>query len=93
MMNAITIRNLSEEESRVLEALATESGRSIEAEAKRILQAGLADQKVTQDDKTTEPGERLKAGTLLWELGREFGGLDDIDFSRDQTPARGASFE
>ncbi|CAD7033579.1 plasmid stabilization protein [Pseudorhizobium endolithicum] len=91
-MNAITIRNLSDEESRLLQTLALEHGTSVEAEAQRILREALVNgQKALKEPLAQQPP--LKLGTALWELGQEFGGLDDLDFSRDQTPARGVSFE
>lgn len=89
-MNAITIRNLSEEASRALEARAAKNGTTAEAEAERILQDVLIE---LQKSSTATPEPPLKLGTALWELGQKFGGLDDVDFSRDQTPAKGVSFE
>lgn len=92
-MNAITIRNLSDEVSRALEARAAEHGTTTEAEVERILEQVLLPEDTSAPKAVNTSRERLKAGTALWELGQEFGGLDDLDFSRDQTPARGVSFE
>jgi plasmid stability protein len=92
-MNAITIRNLSDEVSRALEARAAEHGTTTEAEVERILEQVLLPEDTSAPKAFNTSRERLKAGTALWELGQEFGGLDDLDFSRDQTPARGVSFE
>jgi antitoxin FitA len=88
-MNAITIRNLSDEASRALEALAQERGTSAEVEAERILQQALTtDHEPLTDDKSAK-----SLVAALQELGREFPELAEIDFARDQTPARGVSFE
>jgi plasmid stability protein len=37
-------------------------------------------------DEAVRPPERVKLGSALAALGREFGGLD-LDISRDKTPA------
>ncbi|MGF9562361.1 hypothetical protein [Neorhizobium sp. JUb45] len=87
-MNAITIRNLSEEATRELEARAVDNGTTVEEEAQRILQEILGKTAEAEDD---EPEVGL--GTALRRLGEKFPELADIDFSRDQTPARGPSFE
>ena len=76
-MSAITIRNLSDDTHRALRVRAAEHGRSTEAEVRAIL------------DQAVKPKAGL--GTRLWEIGREFGG-DDLDFSRDQTPAPATAF-
>jgi plasmid stability protein len=81
-MNAITIRNLSDEASRALEARAVRNGTTAEAEIEQILEELLV---------SKEPAIGL--GTALRQLGEKYGGLDDVDFSRDQAPARGVSFE
>ncbi len=87
-MNAITIRNLSEEASRALEARAARNGTTAEAEAEHILNDALASAAFPVPEKS---GRDLV--DALQQLGRKFGGLDDVDFSREQTPARGVSFE
>ncbi len=91
-MNAITLRNLSDEASRALEALADARGTSAEAEAERILQDAL------QAIETGLPTESYDTsgvglGTALRRLGEKYPELSEIDFSRDQTPARGVDFE
>jgi plasmid stability protein len=77
-MPALTVRNLSEATHRALRVRAAEHGRSTEAEVRAIL------------DEAVKP--KIGLGTRLWQIGREFGG-DDLDFSRDQTPARAVDFE
>jgi plasmid stability protein len=92
MMNAITIRNLSDEASRALEARAAENGTSAEAEAELILHDALTTVGIGQEDaRTGEPEVGL--GTALRQLRERFPELTGVDFSRDQTPARGPSFE
>lgn len=92
MMNAITIRNLSDEVSRALEARAAENGTTAEMEAERILEDALA---IAGSDAKAGPGEEPKVGlgTALRQLREKFPELAEVDFSRDQTPARGPSFE
>lgn len=86
MMNAITIRNLSDEVTEALAARAAENGTTAEAEAKRILQGVLAAAEVARTDgQEAEPTVGL--GTALHQLGERFPELADVDFSRDQTPA------
>jgi plasmid stability protein len=73
-MPAIVIRNLSQETHRALQARATRHGRSTEAEVRAIL------------DEAVRPPSRVKLGSALAALGRQFGGLD-IDIARDKAPA------
>ena len=73
-MAAIVIRNLSPATHRALQARAARHRRSTEAEVRAIL------------DEAVRPPERVKLGSALAALGREFGGLD-LDISRDNTPA------
>jgi len=84
-MNAITLRNRSDEAGRALEALADARGTSAETEADRILQDAL------EATRTGLPLRRMARriwGRALpcagWERNPE---LSEIDFSRDQTPA------
>lgn len=86
-MNAITIRNLSDEANRALEARAEQNGTTAEAEAERILQEILGEESITAE----EPEVGL--GTALRRLREKFPELAEIDFSRDQTPAGRVSFE
>ncbi len=87
-MNAITLRNLSDEASRALEVRAEQNGTTVEAEAERILREILG-KKVDAEDDEPEVG----LGTALRRLREKFPELADIDFSRDQTPAGRVSFE
>jgi antitoxin FitA len=73
-MAAIVIRNLSPATHRALQARAARHGRSTEAEVRAIL------------DEAARPSERIKLGSALAALGRQFGGLD-FDVARDRTPA------
>jgi len=79
-MSAITVRNLSEAAHRALRIRAAEHGRSTEAEVRAILEAAV------------NPEPKPGLGTRLWQIGREFGG-DDLDFSRDRSPAGAVEFE
>ncbi|AYD00460.1 hypothetical protein NCHU2750_10670 [Neorhizobium sp. NCHU2750] len=91
-MNAITIRNLSDEATRALEARAAENGTTAEVEAERILQEALAVVDIGEEtEKKEEP--KVGLGTALRQLGERFPELADIDFSRDQTPAWSPSSE
>lgn len=90
-MNAITIRNLSDEASRALEARAVRNGTTAEAEVEQILEEVLLSKEPIAHD-VSQAVESLKLGTALWELGQEFGGLD-LDITRDPAPIRPASFE
>lgn len=87
-MNAITIRNLSDEASRALEARAAMNGTSAEVEAEQILNEALAFPALPVREQS---GKDLV--DALQQLSRKVGGLEDLDLSRDQTPARGVSFE
>ncbi|MGC2202341.1 MAG: plasmid stabilization protein [Stellaceae bacterium] len=79
-MAAIVIRNLSPETHRALQARAARHGRSTEAEVRAIL------------DEAVRPPARVKLGSALAALGRQFGGLD-LDIARDKTPAEPMSLE
>ena len=92
-MNAITIRNLSDEASRALEARAAENGTTAEVEAERILSEVLASGMKLSPVALLPEVSAIGLGTALRELGEKFPELSEIDFSRDQTPARGPSFE
>jgi plasmid stability protein len=86
MMNAITLRNLSDEASRALEALADARGTSAETEAERILQDAL--QAIGTGLPTASyDTSGVGLGTALRRLGEKYPELSQIDFSRDQTPA------
>lgn len=79
-MHAVTIRNLPDETHRALKARAAQHGRSTEAEIRAIIESAV------------RPPERIKLGSELAAIGREFGGVD-LDIERDKTPARTVSFE
>jgi plasmid stability protein len=79
-MSAINIRNLSEETHRALRARAASHGRSMEAEARVIL------------DEAVRPAERLGLGTALVELFRPLGGVE-LNIERDPAPREPVRFE
>ncbi len=79
-MPAITVRNLPDEVHRALRVRAATHGRSTEAEIRTILEAAV------------KPEKRVKLGSMLREIGREFGGVD-LDIVRDKTPAEPPRFE
>jgi plasmid stability protein len=69
-MPAVVIRNLSPETYRALQARAARHSRSIEVEARTIL------------DEAARPPAPVKLGSALAALARPFGGLD-LDTSRE----------
>jgi antitoxin FitA len=79
-MPAVTIRNLPDETHRALKARAARHGRSTEAEIRAILESAV------------HPPERVKLGSALAAIGREFGSVD-LDIVRDKAPARTVNFE
>lgn len=79
-MSSMTIRNLRDETKRGIQARARQQGHSAEEEVRRILDAAVL------------PPERIKIGTALASVGREFGGID-LAIVRDPAPARSARFE
>jgi plasmid stability protein len=79
-MPAVTIRNLPEATHRALKSRAVRHGRSTEAEIRAIL------------ERAVRPAERVKLGSELAAIGREFGGVD-LDIERDTAPAGTVSFE
>ncbi len=84
-MNAITIRNLSDEANRALEARAEQNGTTAEAEAERILTQALAVIASPSIQKPTPSEEGLIAA--FQKLREKYPELEEIEFSRDQTPA------
>jgi len=84
-MATVTVRNLPDPVHRALRVRAAQHGRSTEAEIRHILET------------TALPPERVKLGTLLYEIGREVGLTDEevaiFDNIRDKTPARAMEFE
>lgn len=79
-MAALNIRNLPEETHRALRVRAAQNGRSMEAEARAIL------------DDAVRPSERQRLGSALVDLFRPLGGVD-LDVARDQTPAQPVRFD
>ena len=73
-MPAINIRNLPDEVHRALRVRAAQNGRSMEAEARVIL------------DETLRPAERTRLGSALVEVVRPLGGVV-LGVQRDGTPA------
>ena len=80
-MPSLTVRNLSEEIHRALRLRAARHGRSTEAEIRVIL------------EETVRPPKRLKIGSEIQRIGREVGGLDELEIPRHQTVIRGADFK
>jgi plasmid stability protein len=79
-MAAINIRNLSDETHRALRVRAASKGRSMEAEARVIL------------DEAVRPVNRQQLGSALVELFRPLGGLD-LDITRDPAPREPVRFD
>ncbi len=79
-MPDVTIRNLPEATHRALKVRAAQQGRSTEAEIREILENAV------------RPPERIKLGSELAAIGREFGGVE-LDIERGATPADTVSFE
>ncbi|HEV7159068.1 MAG TPA: plasmid stabilization protein [Caulobacteraceae bacterium] len=79
-MPAVTIRNLPEATHRALKVRAAQHGRSTEAEIRDIIESAV------------RPQKRIKLGSELAAIGREFGGVE-LDIERDKTPAGTVSFE
>ncbi|MEZ5823556.1 MAG: plasmid stability protein stbC [Geminicoccaceae bacterium] len=84
-MPSVTIRNVPEEVHRALKVRAALHGRSTEAEMRDILELAV------------RPGERIRLGSLLADIGREVrltdrehGGFEQV---RDKSPARAAELE
>lgn len=80
-MANLTVRNLPEEIHRALRTRAARHGRSTEAEIRVIL------------EETVRPPKRLKIGSEIQRLGREVGGIDELELSRQRTGIRGADFK
>lgn len=84
-MPAVTIRNLSDETHRALEARAAQHGRSTEAEMRAILETAV------------HPPARVRLGTLLTVIGHD-AGLTEAEAEqfarlRDTAPAEPLRFE
>lgn len=72
-MPAVTIRNLTDEVHRAVKAQARRNGRSAEAEIRTIIENAV------------RPSGRIRLGSILAQIGREFGGVE-LAIQRDQTP-------
>jgi len=92
-MNAITIRNLSEEASRALEARAARNGTTAEAEAEHILNSALTDELAALAENLHPDETGMGLGTALRKLAEKYPELNEMEFPRDQSPARFVSFE
>jgi len=79
-MAALNIRNLPDETHRALRVRAAHNGRSMEAEARAIL------------DQAVRPADRERIGSALVDLFRPVGGVD-LAITRDRTPAEPEVFE
>lgn len=81
-MGQITVRQIPDEVHRALKVQAEQDGMSAEAKARQLLAEGLF------------PKERPRPGEMLRALWQDVEGhLDDVEFSRDTAPIRGAEFE
>jgi plasmid stability protein len=81
----LTVRKLSDEVHRALRIRAAQHGRSMEGEAREILESAVS------------PKGRVRLGSLLAGMGRQ-ARLSDEEFAafervRDRSPGRSASFE
>jgi plasmid stability protein len=79
-MGSLNVRNLSEQTHKALRIRAAQHGRSMEAEIRAIL------------DDAVNPTERVRLGSMLTAIGRDFGSVD-LDIARDKIPAEPANFE
>ena len=83
-MGVLSVRNLPDEVHRALRSRAASHGRSTEAEVRAILEEAV------------NPPDRIKLGTLLWNIGREVGLTDeevDLISQRDRSEPRTVDFE
>lgn len=80
-MAAITIRDLDDDVKERLRVRAAENGRSMEAEARAILEAA-----------TTRPVRAKNIGVAFIELGQEFGGIELDLPSREEPDERPTVF-
>ncbi|MDR1295131.1 MAG: antitoxin [Bifidobacteriaceae bacterium] len=79
-MATLTVRNVPEATHRALIARARAADRSMEAEARLILDAAV------------RPPDRIALGTLLSEIGAATGGID-LAMTRDTETSEPMSFE
>jgi antitoxin FitA len=84
-MAAVTIRNLSDEVHRAIKIRAASNNRSAEAEMRDILETVVM------------PKERVKLGTALSSISREYGlteeDVEALERTFDKTPAEPMTFE
>ena len=84
-MAVLTVRNVPAEVHRALRMRAAQHGRSTEAEVRDILETAV------------KPKERVKLGSLMFEIGRRAGLTDEevaaFERTRDRTPTNPLSFE
>jgi antitoxin FitA len=84
-MATVTIRDLSDQAHRALKLRAGQHNRSVEAEMRSILEAMVL------------PEGRLRLGTALSEIGREYGitnaDIEALEQVRDTRPAEPLKFE
>jgi plasmid stability protein len=85
-MANVNVRNLPDEVHRAIRIQAAHHGRSTEAEIRDIL------------ERAAKPEGRVKLGSLLASIAREFGGLTDeehalFERARIKSPARAVSLE
>jgi antitoxin FitA len=82
---AVTIRNLSDEVHRAIKVRAASHNRSAEAEIRDILETVVM------------PKERVKLGTALWSISREYGlteeDVEALERTFDKTPSEPMTFE
>lgn len=79
-MKSVVVRNLPEATHRALKQRAAKHGRSTEAEIRAIIESAVL------------PLQRIRLGSELAQLGREFGGVDLV-IERDPAPAGIVKFE
>jgi antitoxin FitA len=82
-MVAVLIRKLSDETHRALKARAKANGRSAEAEARSLLEAGL---------KTKVTGQSVAAVVAAWKRDNG-GGVELTSISRSSEPLKSLDFE
>jgi len=80
-MPAITLRKISPAAHRALKDRARARGISTEAQLRSMV-----------EELITPAPKRLKLGTVLYEMSREFGGVD-LDIRRDPTPTDAPDFK
>ncbi len=77
-MSSVTIRNIPEATHRALKLRAAQHGRSTEAEIRSILESAVT--------------PKVGIGSALISIGQSLDGVE-LNFTRDASPVRAASFE